>query len=513
MTEFRSPRRRSVRQRSGFSVAEEASGGECKIKRSARLSPGSRQVVLAFSERDTEVPELFRDSKGVASFGGYVSVSSGVTAHIEIRSDVNGEVRTESSTAEVEPGEWTSLGVHLDVPLDPSREHFGDLEATLRLESDAEIEWVDFFGVNLGAIAWEDFVDDIEYEDGLTIQNKFGQKTSLTVPYLYYQNHEVPFLSSPARGADEFVKGAHVLLKSCNRCARFLPTEYSPAKERNLTSFGNHCVSRAPCTHSTFGRLEIVEDESDLTNLSAELEDKITLASGSHFVDLHYGYQLECKACKKFYVNGALNHRRNSTQHREDALRRRAIEVLVRKLLDQEWIYHTFRRERNEEFDKYIWEKFDKRCHKCGESLQSPSEMDLDHTMPLAALWPLDEHATCLCSDCNSRKSDQYPVDFYTRSELEELATITGLEEEELTRRSINREAVHKLQENIEWFFEDFLATDEYQKDRGGKIVADLIVQSIQDRINESGMEVDLVNSYGKKTGQMPETVSITVAR
>lgn len=508
MTEFRSPRRRSVRQKSGFSVAEETSGGECKIKRSARLSPNSKQVALSFSEQETEVPELFHDSKGLSSFGAYISTSTELTAHIEIQANINGEVLSETTTVEAEPNEWTPVGVHLDVPLDPSQEHFADLKATLRLESPSRLDWVDFFGVNLSAIAWEDFADDIEYEDGLTIQDKFNQRTSLTIPYLYYLNHEVPFPISPDRSADEFAKGQHVLLKSCNRCSRFLPTEYVKAQERNLTSFGNHCVSRSPCNHSTFGTLEIDEHESELDDLPSELENKITYHSGSRFVNLHYGYQLECKACKKFYVNGALNHRRNSTQHREDALRRRAIEVLVRKLLDQEWIYHEFRQNNDKEFDKYIWEKFDKECFKCNKSLPSPSEMELDHTMPLAALWPLDEHATCLCSDCNSRKSDQYPVDFYTRSELNQLSDITGLSEEKLKMRSINEAAVRKLREDIGWFFDVFLDNDEYQKDRDGKIVADLIVQSIQDRIDESSIEVDLVSFYKKKKGRTPETVS-----
>jgi len=352
MTDFRSPRRRSVRQRSGFSVADETSGGECKIKRSARLSPDTKQITLEFHERNTEIPELFQDSKGLASLGGYISSSDKLTAHVEIASNMNGEIWRVSSTTEAEPGEWTPIGIHLDVPLDTSQEHFGDLEATLRLEVESRVDWIDFFGVNLSAIAWEDYADDIEYEDDLTIQDKFNQRTSLTAPYLYYLNHQVPFPSSPVRGADDFLEGQHVLLKSCNRCARFLPTEYIPENERNLTSFGNHCVSRAPCDHSTFGTLEIVENESGLSDLPSDLENKITIESGSHLVNLHYGYQLECKACKKFYVNAALNHRRNSTQHREDALRRRAIEVLVRKLLDQEWIYHRFRQERDEEFDK-----------------------------------------------------------------------------------------------------------------------------------------------------------------
>jgi len=423
---------------------------------------------------------------------------------------MNGEIWRVSSTTEAEPGEWTPIGIHLDVPLDTSQEHFGDLEATLRLEVESRVDWIDFFGVNLSAIAWEDYADDIEYEDDLTIQDKFNQRTSLTAPYLYYLNHQVPFPSSPVRGADDFLEGQHVLLKSCNRCARFLPTEYIPENERNLTSFGNHCVSRAPCDHSTFGTLEIVENESGLSDLPSDLENKITIESGSHLVNLHYGYQLECKACKKFYVNAALNHRRNSTQHREDALRRRAIEVLVRKLLDQEWIYHRFRQERDEEFDKYIWEKFDKECFKCGESLQSPSEMDLDHTMPLAALWLLDEHATCLCSDCNSQKSDKYPVEFYTHPERKELAKVTGLSKEDLEIESVNEDAVRKLQEDIMWFFDDFLDNDEYQKDRDGKIVADLIVQSIQDRIDKSEIDLDLVDEYRQQTGQTPTTVSLT---
>jgi hypothetical protein len=195
-------------------------------------------VALEFSEQDSEIPELFQESKGLASFGGYISASDELTAEIEITSDVNGEVWSESSTAEIEPEEWTPIGIHLDVPLDPNQEHFGDLKATVQLEASSGVEWIDFFGVNLSAIAWEDFADDIEYEDGLTIQDKFNQRTSVTVPYLYYLNHEVPFASSPSRGADDFVEGQHVLLKSCNRCARFLPTEFIPEKERNPSVLG-----------------------------------------------------------------------------------------------------------------------------------------------------------------------------------------------------------------------------------------------------------------------------------
>lgn len=509
MTEFRSPRRREVRQRSGFSVAEETSGGECKVKRSQYLNYDNSQVSIEFSNQDVELPELFQGEKGMAAFGGYILPEKTLNVKLELSAEVHDELSRESQTFELEPDQWGAIGTHVEFQFEPEEEHFGDLEATLTLENSEYVGRVDFFGINLNGVNSQDFIDNIEYEDGLTIEDKFNQRTTITVPYLYFLEHEQPFETMPQSGLDEFVEGKHLILKSCNRCARFLPTEHVAEKERNLTSFGNHCVQRAPCDHSTFGSLEIIEDESDLTNLPPDLDEIVIRDNGSLYVDLHYGYQLECKACKKFYVNAALNFRRNSTQHREDALRRRAIEVLVRKLLDEKWIYHEFRQEKDDEFDRHIWEKFDKSCFKCGKKLGNPLEMHLDHTMPLAALWPLSDNATCLCSDCNSKKSDKFPIDFYTENELQELGKITGLSDEELKRRSINTDAVDELIDQIEWFFDDFLDKEDYQKERDGKKVADLIVQAIQDRIDESDFDINLVAIYRDQTDREPETVSL----
>jgi 5-methylcytosine-specific restriction endonuclease McrA len=491
-------------------VTEETTGGECKIKRSARWNPQSTVSSLIFHEDGSEVPELFRDGSGIVCFAGYLTVPTETTFKVAASAELEDGVYEKSDTFTAEAGEWSPFGIHIDIPLTDVEEFFADLEAELSVVSEATPEWVDVFGLNLSSIEWEDFIDNIEYEDGSTIQTKFGQRTSITVPYLYYLNQEDPLPSIPSNvDVESFDEGQHTFLKSCNRCARYLPTEYVPEKERNLTSFGNHCVSRAPCNHSAFGSQTVIEEESDLDDLPEDLSDKLTRDGGDLVVDLHYGYQLECKACKKFYVNAALNPMRNSTQHREDALRRRAIEVLVRKLLDENWIYHSFRQERDKEFDKHIWERFSKECFKCGKDIKSPSEMDLDHTMPLAALWPLDEHATCLCSDCNSKKSDQYPIDFYTDDELQALSEVTGLEMETLQSRSINREAVEALQNRIVWFFDEFLSAEDYQKDRNGKIVADLIVRAIQDRIDESELQVDLVGEYQSRTGSNPESISL----
>jgi len=67
----------------------------------------------------TGVPQAWHATG--CSRGGYISASDELTAHVEITSDVNDEVRSESSTADVEPDERTPIGVHLDVPLDPNQ--------------------------------------------------------------------------------------------------------------------------------------------------------------------------------------------------------------------------------------------------------------------------------------------------------------------------------------------------------------------------------------------------------
>ena len=79
-------------------------------------------------------------------------------------------------------------------------------------------------------------------------------------------------------------------------------------------------------------------------------------------------------------------------QFKEDGLRRRAIEVLINTLLEKNLIHFEFERRTKKEFSRYIWEKFDRRCFKCGPDSNpiALEEMALDHTMPLAYLYRLD---------------------------------------------------------------------------------------------------------------------------
>ena len=55
---------------------------------------------------------------------------------------------------------------------------------------------------------------------------------------------------------------------------------------------------------------------------------------------------------------------------------------------------------------------------------------------------------------------------------------------------------VTKLKENISWFFDEFLAFEEYTKVRDGKIVANSIIHSLQKIINKSSIAFDLIEEY-----------------
>ncbi|RCK03622.1 hypothetical protein TH5_24465 [Thalassospira xianhensis MCCC 1A02616] len=267
---------------------------------------------------------------------------------------------------------------------------------------------------------------------------------------------------------------AEIILKSCNRCGRYLPINI--INERNHLSFTNHCVAahRRPCQHSSFGKLRNVENQSEILHLD-------------------YGYQLECRFCKKFEVNAAHNPQRSPGQMKEDGARRRAFELLLETLFEgsPQLIYrHKFSSELAED----IWEKFQRRCFNCNTYLPNARAMHLDHTRPLAYLWPLDETATALCKSCNSQKRDRMPTDFYVKhGQLEALAQKTGISLEELKNPKPNETAIDLLLARKHWFFSTFLTRPEMCKEREGKIAGELVVKALQ-RVLASSEKHQFVN-------------------
>ena len=266
-------------------------------------------------------------------------------------------------------------------------------------------------------------------------------------------------------GLDREAGVADIYLKSCNRCGRLLPVNLDD--ERATLSFSNHCVAahRRPCRHAGFGRI-------------------VDPATGQP-TQLTYGFQLECRFCKKFEVNAAHNPQRTAGQMKEDAARRRAFEMLLDHLYQGSPQLQFRERHADEELADFIWRRFDGRCFKCGTPLASPRDMALDHTRPLALMWPLDDTATALCPTHNSEKRDRPPAQFYSEAELARLSEITGISLEDLEDPGPNCEAIDRLGDELRWFFEVFLSQPELARTHDGKRAGDLLVKALRKAIEQ----------------------------
>ena len=169
---------------------------------------------------------------------------------------------------------------------------------------------------------------------------------------------------------------------------------------------------------------------------------------------------------------------------KEDAARRRGFELLLMELYGES-PQLRYRHAHGTELTDDIYKKFEGKCFKCDAEFESPSEMNLDHTRPLALLWPLDGTATALCGDCNSGKRDRPPVEFYESEELEKLSTITRNSIEEAKNPTPNLAAVALLREKLNWFLHQVLRKPEMLEERDGKISGELVVKALQKTLNK----------------------------
>lgn len=487
---LRTYQRRSVTRESGYHTCDETTGGECIIIKANKIRTNSNEEKLVF-ERDTiKLFSLFNKNIGILCFGGYVYINNKVSIIYKVSYEYNNQrfMTVVDNKTVLSEKDWNNVGFHIELPIIGDG-ILKDVKVEMIITGDTSGLETEFVCFDLDSLKKEEFFDEICYES-------FYQKTNMCVPYLYYLNTDLPmdyYLTSN----QSFIEGQYVILKSCNRCGRFLPINIF--NEMKTLSYSLHCKKMAPCNHSTFCSYTIMSDVS---------KDKLKTAGikiVNDKVSSYYGHQLECKACKKFFVNMPLNPQRNAQQFKEDGLRRRAIEKLIIYLLDTKMVHHEFREKTEKEFTEYIWNKFDRRCFKCKKELDI-SEMNLDHTMPLAYLYRLDETATCLCDSHNSQKSDHFPVDYYTEEELLELSKITGLSMENLHSRDVNQQVLDLLIKNVVWFYDEFLMEPDYQKVRDGILTADKINDSLKRVING---KVDLAEEYKKITGHYPVSVTI----
>ncbi len=159
------------------------------------------------------------------------------------------------------------------------------------------------------------------------------------------------------------------------------------------------------------------------------------------------GHQNECRACKKWRINDSFNPLRTVDQLNESSLITRERRLLLR----EPEILQRIKEREGRGLKSIIWEKFNKKCFHCGKPLKI-NEVELDHTRPLAYLWPIDEHATCLCAEHNNFKKDKFPVDFYSSSQLKQLSKLTGLSLPQLTERAVCKPELRRILDDIAGF-------------------------------------------------------------
>ncbi|MCP2264641.1 hypothetical protein APR03_001979 [Promicromonospora thailandica] len=308
-------------------------------------------------------------------------------------------------------GEW----VQTDVQLGGNHwNRFGvALEAVTADEVIVELAWhgdvdVSLWGLAAGPLELPDaLVDDVPVSE--------LNKTHLA-PETFYLVQDVALgldLDEEESTIFTEVPGETVTLKKCSYCQRMLPVDSD-----RLGTLAFHKHNAKPTKH-----------------------------------------QNECRACKKWRINDSFNPLRTTDQLHESSLITRERRLFLR---DPERLQQYKKRE-GAGLKSQIWERFGRQCFYCGKRLEL-TEVQLDHTRPLAYLWPIDEFATCLCAVHNNQKTDKFPVDFYNDHQLRELSQITGLPYTELTAKAVNQDELERIRLDIvtfarEWEPRTFAAT------------------------------------------------------
>lgn len=458
-TQF-SGRRRTTTRKSGFSSHENSTGGEYKIEnQDTYILEKGECLSLIFNIPDHNPDDL-------VAFGGWYFSDHFLDINIELGGF------TKKTLTDWKEGNWAKFG---SMGFSSTKENIPWTRISFKALEDTKIS---FYDIGCGIVAHKHIDAAKANPDKKHLLNNMYQFAPEA--NFYVTEGEVSIVINDDRNLElESTKPTSIYLKSCNRCARFLPINIKD--ERYHLSFSSHCVANAPCTHTGFGKLKNIRDET--------------------YLNLHHGFQLECRYCKKFEVNAAHNPQRTADQMKEDGTRRRHFELLLTHLFKGSPQLNYRKENPGKELTTDIWEKFGKKCFKCQADIPSAREMNLDHTRPLALLWPLDKTATCLCKGCNSQKRDRPPSEYYAENEIEKLSVITGISIEDLNNPGPNLIAVNKLVSDLDWLILEFCHKPELAKERDGKLTAELFLKALQKTLNktELGQVYDLLKIYNQK--------------
>ncbi|MEE1780424.1 HNH endonuclease signature motif containing protein [[Kitasatospora] papulosa] len=296
-------------------------------------------------------------------------------------------------TALLSRGNVSTIGV-FNLSTDFTRVGFA-LSADEQGPISLELSWaggdaLDVWGLDIGFAA---------IPDGITHEDILEAGRSI-VPETYYLDHAIALNADLAPSTTSVVAedGGWLHLKKCSYCGRLLPINMN---KLGSLAFHKHNAKR---TH----------------------------------------HQNECRSCKKWRINDNFNPARTVDQLHESSVITRERKIF----LQESSILQEIKKRTGEGLKSQVWERFDRRCFNCKKGI-SLNQVQLDHTRPLAYLWPIDEHATCLCAECNNNKKDRFPVDFYSELQLRELSRICGLPYGDLVQKCVNMEQLERVANDI----------------------------------------------------------------
>ncbi|MBD6618137.1 hypothetical protein FNW02_20485 [Komarekiella sp. 'clone 1'] len=283
---------------------------------------------------------------------------------------------------------WNRIGVIVDAP---------ETEIiTVTLTWSASVR-LNFWGLNADALNLPDEILSLN-------PNVSNLQQSHLVPETFYLPHEAALaMEIDEEHSNQFhlLEGEEITLKKCSYCGRLLPV--------NMQRLGS---------------LSFHKHNAKLTN-----------------------HQNECRSCKKWRINNNFNPLRTTDQLHESSVITRERKIFLR----EPEILQGIKERTGAGLKSQIWERFERKCFYCSKVLKL-EDVQLDHTRPLAYLWPIDEHATCLCAEHNNQKKQKFPVEFYSDEQLRELSKICGLSYEQIRKKELNKVELQRILSNLPSF-------------------------------------------------------------
>ncbi|WP_270442004.1 hypothetical protein [Acidaminococcus provencensis] len=233
---LRTYRRRDTTRVSGYHTCSESTGGECIIVKAQRYVFLDEKALFCFKREKIQLVKLFEKGISLIAFGGYIYTEKKANIILSMSYDYEGQkITTKDVTIPIDDKTWKNIGFHAEQKVN-QKSYVTNVVVKMVIES-VKNNFVDFMSFDFDVVSKKEFLDK-------TCATSFYQKTSMHVPYLYYFRTDLPFQKYLITRC-ALKEGKRIVLKSCNRCGRYLPINIDD--EMKTLSFSLHCKKRAPC--------------------------------------------------------------------------------------------------------------------------------------------------------------------------------------------------------------------------------------------------------------------------